>query len=68
MAKVYFRHLRKLKYCTPRIKQWCVDNDIPLKSFREGIDSDELRKTGCGLAIKAADLADAESRLIERVD
>jgi|GEM_PF-3779047 len=60
MAKVYFPHLRKLKYCTPAIKKWCAKHSIPLRSFRDGIESDELRKTGCGLAIKAADLADAE--------
>lgn len=62
MAKVYFHHLRKLKYCTPRIKQWCEDHGVPLRSFREGIESDELRKTGCSLAIRAADLADEEAR------
>lgn len=61
MAKVYFSHLRKLEYCVPRIRQWCADNGVPIKAFREGIEADELRKTGCGLAIKAADLADAEA-------
>lgn len=61
MAKVYFSHLRKLRYCAPRVRQWCIHNGISLNAFRDGIDSDELRKTGCGLAIKAADLADAEA-------
>lgn len=60
MAKVYFSHLRKLGYCTPRIKEWCIRYDIPLRSFRDGVPSEKLRDTGCGLAIRAADLADAE--------
>lgn len=62
MAKVYFRHLRKLEYCKPRILQWCNDHNISPKVFRVGIESDELRKTGCGMAIRAADLADDEAR------
>lgn len=62
MAKVYFRHLRQLKYCTPRIKAWCQEHNIPITVFRDGIESDELRQTGCSLAIRAADLADNERK------
>jgi hypothetical protein len=62
MAKVYFRHLKALKYCTPRIRQWCADHGYAMRMFRAGIEADELRKTGCGMAIKAADLADREAQ------
>lgn len=62
MAKVYFKHLRELEYCAPRIRTWCTRHGIPLRSFREGIDSSVLRETGCGLAIRAANLADNEDK------
>jgi hypothetical protein len=60
LAKVYFRHLRQLEYCSPRIKEWCLKHGVSLRSFRQGIDSLELRKTECPMAIKAAELAEQE--------
>lgn len=58
MALVTFRHLRKLKYCAPGIRQWCQRNDFDMRRFHHGVPSDELRSLGCPLAVKAADLAD----------
>ncbi|WP_420598647.1 hypothetical protein [Neptuniibacter sp.] len=60
MAKVYFRHLRALDYCKDGLLLWCQRYNISKRVFFKGIDSDELRKVGCPLANKAADLADRE--------
>ncbi|WP_420553968.1 hypothetical protein [Neptuniibacter marinus] len=58
---VTFQDLRKLKYCAPRVRVWCDDHGIDIRRFRAGIPASELRATGCGLAIKAAELAEREA-------
>lgn len=61
MALVTFRHLRQLKYCAPGIRRWCERNGFDIHRFREGVPSDELRATGCSLALRAAALAEQDT-------
>lgn len=60
MAKVTFRHLRQLKYCKPRVTEWCAQHGFNIRDFRDGIDADKIRATGCGMAKRAADLAEQD--------
>jgi len=61
MAKVTFKHLRQAHFCTPGIRRWCSQHGFMMRDFREGIDSQRLRDTGCGFACRAAELAEQEA-------
>lgn len=61
MALVTIAHLRRLGYCAAGLREWCKCHGYSLRQFSEGVPSEEIRRTGDGFAIKAADLAERES-------
>lgn len=60
--RVYRRHLCALKYCASGSRAFFKKHELDWSKFlREGIERDRLAGTGDAMAIKAAEIADAEN-------
>lgn len=59
---VKFHHLRELNYCASGIRAFGRRYEIDIRRFQTGVPSSEIRATGNPFAIKAAELAEGESR------
>lgn len=60
MALVTITHLRALGYCAAGLREWCKQHGYSLRQFSTGVPSDDLRRTGDGFAIRAAEFAERE--------
>lgn len=62
MARVFRKHLVKLKYCARGSRLFFQRHGWDWQKFlHEGKSSDEIRAVGDAMAVKAADLADSEA-------
>ncbi len=60
-AKVTMRHVRQLFGCRGGAYEFSRRHGIDYRSFlRQGVDSSRLRETGDAMAIRVAELAEAE--------
>lgn len=60
--RIYMRHLRALKFCARGSREFFQKHQLDWSKFlREGIERDRLAGTGDAMAIKAAEIADAEN-------
>lgn len=61
MTRVYLRHLRALNYCARGSRAFFKRHGWDWHQFlRDGLEAEAFRKTGDAMAIKAAQLAEAE--------
>ena len=61
MTRVRVHHLRQLGYCMRGARRWMRRHGWDWGHFvRDGVDAGELRATGDAMAVKAADVAEAD--------
>jgi hypothetical protein len=63
MVRVYLRHFRALRYCSRGSRQFFERHGWDWHQFlKDGLEAEVFYKTGDAMAIKAAQIAEDESR------